>query len=264
MSPDTAMITTTDLSMKHGNRLVLSGLTTAFPQGRLSAIIGPNGAGKSTLLMLMARLASPSGGRVTVAGQDIATIPPAAFARQVATLRQSPGVDLRLTVGDLVAFGRFPYSRGRLDAADRRAIDDAIARLALDPLRDTLIDELSGGQRQMAFLAMTIAQDTPCLLLDEPLNNLDIRHAAGIMRALRDLCADRGRSVIAVVHDINFAANSADHILALKSGRLHSAGPVDQVITEPNLQDLYGLDFRILPRPQGRICDYFTPKGEPA
>lgn len=110
MSPDTAMITTTDLSMKHGNRLVLSGLTTAFPQGRLSAIIGPNGAGKSTLLMLMARLASPSGGRVTVAGQDIATIPPAAFARQVATLRQSPGVDLRLTVGDLVAFGRFPIA----------------------------------------------------------------------------------------------------------------------------------------------------------
>ncbi|WP_112311509.1 iron ABC transporter ATP-binding protein [Pseudogemmobacter bohemicus] len=256
------MITVTDLSRHHGPRSVLSGLSTAFPAGTLSAIIGPNGAGKSTLLMLMARLAAPSGGRITLGGQDITAIPPGDFARQVATLRQSPAIDLRLTVEDLVAFGRFPYSRSRPDAADRRAIDEAIGFLSLGPLRRALIDELSGGQRQMAFLAMTIAQTTPCLLLDEPLNNLDIHHAAGIMRALRALCEDQGRTVITVIHDINFAANSADHILALKHGRLHSSGSVDQVVTEANLQDLYGLDFRILPRPNGRICDYFTPKGE--
>ncbi|MEE3571808.1 ATP-binding cassette domain-containing protein, partial [Pseudomonas aeruginosa] len=125
---------------------------------------------------------------------------------------------LRLTVEELVAFGRFPYTRGSLDARDHSEIDQALAFLSLDGLRERYIDELSGGQRQMAFLAMTIAQQTDCLLLDEPLNNLDMKHSVQIMQALRRLCDERGRTVVMVVHDINFAANYSDHIVAMKSG----------------------------------------------
>ena len=155
--------------------------------------------------MLMARLQAPSQGQILLDGRDAGAIRIADYARRVATLRQSPGFNLRLTVDELVAFGRFPYSRGALTAQDRHAIDEAIAFLDLAPLRQSYLDELSGGQRQMAFLAMTIAQQTDVLLLDEPLNNLDMKHAVQIMRALRRLCDEHGRTVILVIHDINFA-----------------------------------------------------------
>ncbi|QFQ88552.1 ATP-binding cassette domain-containing protein [Paracoccus kondratievae] len=256
------MILLTDIGKSHGTRAVLTGITARFPRQSLTSIIGPNGAGKSTLLMLIARLAEPGSGRITLGGADIARISRAEYARRVATLRQFPAIELRLTVEELVAFGRFPHNRGRPTAEDRRATDEAIAFLSLDTIRKARLDELSGGQRQMAFLAMTIAQQTDCLLLDEPLNNLDMRHALRIMQALRSLCDDLGRTVVAVIHDINFAANHSDQIIALKDGRLHSSGTVDQVVTEAGLRDLYGLDFHILPRPHGRLCDYFTPKGE--
>lgn len=255
------MITVDGLCKSYGGHRVLSDVSAHFPAGQLTALIGPNGAGKSTLLMLIARLLEPEAGQITLQGQDAARIPVAAYAREVATLRQMPGLDLRLTVEDLVGFGRFPYSRGRLTADDRRAVDHAISFLSLGALRHTPIDELSGGQRQMAFLAMTIAQETPCLLLDEPLNNLDMHHAVQIMSALRELSDRLGRTVILVIHDINFAANYADRILGLKAGRVHSAGPVDEVVTASRLSDLYDQRCEILVRPAGRLCDYFT-RGE--
>ena len=209
--------------------------------------------------MLMARLQAPSQGQILLDGRDAGAIRIADYARRVATLRQSPGFNLRLTVDELVAFGRFPYSRGALTAQDRKAIDEAIAFLDLAPLRQSYLDELSGGQRQMAFLAMTIAQQTDVLLLDEPLNNLDMKHAVQIMRALRRLCDEQGRTVILVIHDINFAANYSDHIVALKHGALRFSGPVDEVVTEARLGELYELDFEIVPNGSGRLCNYFTP-----
>jgi iron complex transport system ATP-binding protein len=252
------MITAKNLCKAYGSRTVLDNFTGSFPPGKVTALIGPNGAGKSTLLMLLARLLEPSAGELTLNGSAVSEIRTGDYARKVATLRQSPELSLRLSVEDLVSYGRFPYSRGRLTAADQRAIDAAISFLSLDNLRLTHIDELSGGQRQMAFLAMTIAQDTPCLLLDEPLNNLDMHHAVQIMNALRLLCDDMNKTVILVIHDINFAVNFSDHIVALKAGRLHSAGAVRDVITERNLCDLYDLRFEILSRPNGLLCDYFT------
>ena len=158
-----------------------------------------------------------------------------------------------------MAFGRFPYSRGALTAQDRQAIDEAIEFLSLQRLRLAYIDELSGGQRQMAFLAMTIAQQTDYLLLDEPLNNLDMKHAVQIMRALRRLCDEQGRTVILVVHDINFAANYSDHIVAMKNGSVHCRGPVTEVVTEARLRELFDLDFQILHSEQGFVCNYFNP-----
>ena len=253
------MIAVRNLHKAYGAKTVLADVSCEFPAGRVTSLIGPNGAGKSTLLMLMARLQAPSQGQILLDGRDAGAIRIADYARRVATLRQSPGFNLRLTVDELVAFGRFPYSRGALTAQDRKAIDEAIAFLDLAPLRQSYLDELSGGQRQMAFLAMTIAQQTDVLLLDEPLNNLDMKHAVQIMRALRRLCDEQGRTVILVIHDINFAANYSDHIVALKHGALRFSGPVDEVVTEARLGELYELDFEIVPNGSGRLCNYFTP-----
>ncbi|GAB1849092.1 ferric acinetobactin ABC transporter ATP-binding protein BauE [Achromobacter xylosoxidans] len=257
------MITVRNLRKTYRARTVLDGIDAEFPARRVTSLIGPNGAGKSTLLMLMARLLEPSGGEILLDGQPVTNLRIAEYARRVATLRQAPGFDLRLTVQELVAFGRFPYSRGTLTAADRNAVDSAIDFLSLTPLRDANLDELSGGQRQMAFLAMTIAQQTDVLLLDEPLNNLDMKHAVQIMRALRRLCDEQRRTVILVIHDINFAANYSDHIVALKDGALHGSGPSAQVVTEPRLRALYELDFEVLRNERGCLCNYFNPSGVP-
>ncbi|WP_066270923.1 iron ABC transporter ATP-binding protein [Hydrogenophaga palleronii] len=257
------MITVHNLHKAYGGRAVLSDVNAAFPARCVSSLIGPNGAGKSTLLMTMARLLAPTQGEVRIDGRPVSDIRIADYARRVATLRQTPDFNLRLTVRELVAFGRFPHSRGALTAADQRAIDEALDFLSLQPLRHAHVDELSGGQRQMAFLAMTIAQQTDTLLLDEPLNNLDMRHAVQIMRALRRLCDEHGRTVVLVVHDINFAANYSDHIVAMKGGAVHAAGSVDEVVTEAGLQALYGLDFQITRGEHGaRLCNYFKPSGE--
>lgn len=253
------MISLQHVYKAYGAKHVLSDVSVQFPPGQVTSLIGPNGAGKSTLLMLIARLLTPTRGDVLMGGRSIADVPVRDYAKRVATLRQSPDFNLRLTVEELVAFGRFPYSRGALTAQDRVVIDEAIEFLSLQPLRLCYIDELSGGQRQMAFLAMTIAQQTDYLLLDEPLNNLDMKHGVQIMRALRRLCDEQGRTVILVVHDINFAANYSDHIVAMKGGAIHRHGPVDQVVTEANLRELFDLDFEILYSQQGFVCNYFNP-----
>ncbi|QIL79661.1 ATP-binding cassette domain-containing protein [Diaphorobacter sp. HDW4A] len=256
------MITVRNLQKTYGDKAVLNGVSAAFPARCVTSLIGPNGAGKSTLLMLMARLLEPSAGEIEWQGQNVAHIKTADYARRVATLRQSPGFNMRLTVEELVAFGRFPHSRGTLTAEDRRAVDEAIDFLSLESLRHAWIDEISGGQRQMAFLAMTMAQQTDVLLLDEPLNNLDMKHAVQIMQALRRLCDEQGRTVILVIHDINFAANYSDHIVALQNGALRFCGPTDEVVTEARLAELYELDFDITRSNRGCVCNYFTSKGQ--
>ncbi|MGO1282248.1 MAG: iron ABC transporter ATP-binding protein [Psychrobacter sp.] len=255
------MITVSNLHKSYGKKPVLSDVSLVFPTGRVTSLIGPNGAGKSTLLMMMARLLEPSSGYVSLDGQKISEIRTSEYAHHVATLRQSPGFNLRLTVEELISFGRFPYSRGSLTIEDRQIIDEAIGFLALEPLRHAYLDELSGGQRQMAFLAMTIAQQTDVLLLDEPLNNLDMKHAVQIMQALRRLCDEQGRTVILVIHDINFAANYSDYIVALKNGALSFSGVSAQVVTETNLSELYDLDFEIIRNERGCLCNYFNLSG---
>lgn len=253
------MISLSHVYKAYGNKHVLSDVSVQFPLGQVTSLIGPNGAGKTTLLMLIARLLAPTRGELLIGGRNLLEVPIRDYAKRVATLRQSPDFNLRLTVEELVAFGRFPYSRGALTGEDHRVIDDALSFLALQPLRRAYLDELSGGQRQMAFLAMTIAQQTDCLLLDEPLNNLDIKHAVHIMRALRRLCDEQGRTVILVVHDINFAAHYSDHILAMKGGAVHCAGSVPEVVNETRLGELYELDFEITHGARGCLCNYFNP-----
>ncbi|HEJ1339703.1 UNVERIFIED_CONTAM: ATP-binding cassette domain-containing protein [Pseudomonas aeruginosa] len=256
------MITTEDLCKAYNGKPVLSNVSVGFPAGKLTSLIGPNGAGKSTLLMLVARLLEPTSGAIRIGDRTVLDFRPREYATRVATLRQAPDINLRLTVEELVAFGRFPYTRGSLDACDQREIDEALAFLSLDELRERYIDELSGGQRQMAFLAMTVAQQTDCLLLDEPLNNLDMKHSVQIMRALRRLCDERGRTVVMVVHDINFAANYSDYIVAMKGGTVCFSGQAAEVISEHRLRELYELDFEIMRTARGCVCNYFKPAGE--
>ncbi|QBF26981.1 ATP-binding cassette domain-containing protein [Pseudomonas tructae] len=256
------MITLKHIHKAYAGKTVLRDVSLQFPAGQLTSLIGPNGAGKSTLLMLIARLLKPCSGEILINGRSVAHYRVSEYARQVATLRQHPQFNLRLTLEELVAFGRFPHSRGALNEEDRQQIDEAIGFLGLDHLRSAYIDELSGGQRQMAFLAMTIAQQTDYLLLDEPLNNLDMKHAVQIMRALRRLCDEQGRTVILVVHDINFAANYSDHILAMQAGAVRFCGPVAEVVTQARLQALYGLDFEILRSGRGFVCNYFNPSDQ--
>ena len=256
------MIQIKHIEKSYGARTVLANVSAHFPKGQITSLIGPNGAGKTTLLMLVARLLEPCGGDIMLQGRNIADIAIGDYARLVATLRQAPDFHLRLTVEELVAFGRFPYSRGALTVQDRLAIDEAIAFLSLENLRLAYVDELSGGQRQMAFLAMTIAQQTDILLLDEPLNNLDMKHAVQIMRALRRLCDEQGRTVILVIHDINFAANYSDHIVAMQEGAVRFSGPVHEVVTEQRLRALYDIDFDIVHSERGCVCNYFSPTGD--
>lgn len=252
------MITVQNLHKSYGKKTVLTDINLAFPKGHITSLIGPNGAGKSTLLMMMAGLLDPSTGQICLDDRNIKDIRTSEYAHLVATLRQSPGFNLRLTVEDLISFGRFPYSRGSLTERDKHIIDEAIHFLALEHLRSAYLDELSGGQRQMAFLAMTIAQQTDVLLLDEPLNNLDMKHAVQIMQALRRLCDEQKRTVILVIHDINFAANYSDHIVALKNGSLKFNGPSEEVITESNLSNLYELNFEVIRSKRGCLCNYFN------
>src|SRR5690606_5466437 len=162
-----------------------------------------NGAGKSTLLSIVSRLIPADEGTVTVDGMDVATTPGERLARRLAVLRQDNHLSVRLTVRELVAFGRFPHSGGRLTARDHR-------------LADRQLDQLSGGQRQRAHVAMVLCQDTDYVLLDEPLNNLDMRHAVHMMRRLRRMADDFGKTVVLVVHDINFASCHSDTIVAMK------------------------------------------------
>lgn len=251
------MIETEKLRKTHGTTTVLHDVSLRIPQGRLTAIIGPNGAGKSTALSLISRLMPMTSGTVRIEGQDITTTASDALARVMAILRQDNQSALRLTVRDLVAFGRFPHSKGRLTEEDRVQVDAALSYLKLQPLGERFLDELSGGQRQRAYIAMVLCQNTRYILFDEPLNNLDMAHAVGMMKLLRQAVQEAGKTVVVVLHDINFAASYADHIIAMKGGALYCEGPPEVVVRDEVLSDLYEIAVQVHEIGGRRFCDYF-------
>lgn len=240
------MIETQELTRRYDKATVVDGVSMRLPERAFTAIIGANGAGKSTVLAMVSRLMPASAGRAFVDGLDVATAPSDVLARRLAILRQDNAVMARVTVRDLVAFGRYPHSRGRLTADDQAQIEDALDFLELAPLADRFLDEISGGQRQRAFMAMVLAQDTDHVLLDEPLNNLDMRHAAGMMKLLRRAVDERGRTVVAVLHDINFASCYADHIVAMRDGRVIAEGPPEAIVTPSVLEAVYGIAVEVI------------------
>ena len=251
------MIEAQGLSKKYQDTLVVNQVSVQISKGGLTAIIGPNGAGKSTFLSMISRLTPMSAGSVKIDGLDVTRTAGKELAKRLSILRQHNESSLRLTVRDLVAFCRFPHSGGRLTAKDQQHIDDAIAYLELEEYHDRHLDELSGGQRQRAYVAMVMCQDTDYILLDEPLNNIDMRHAVGMMQLLRRAADEKGKTVVVVLHDINFASCYADHIIAMRHGQLAYQGAPQQIITNEVLSDLYDIPMQVHQLGGQRICVYF-------
>jgi iron complex transport system ATP-binding protein len=239
------MIRVAGLTKRYGHTAVVDRVDVEIQRGGITAIIGPNGAGKSTMLSLVSRLMKRDEGTVTIDGDDIDRLKSDELARRISVLRQDNHLAVRLTVEDLVAFGRYPYSKGRPTVEDREHIESALAYLELGALRHRFLDELSGGQRQRAFVAMVLCQDTDYVLLDEPLASLDMRHAVAMMKRLRDVTDELGKTVVLVLHDINFASTYADSIIAMKDGRVVQHADPASVMTTPVLREIYDMDVHV-------------------
>ncbi len=251
------MIEAKTLSKRYNDRLVVQDVSLQIPRGGVTAIIGPNGAGKSTLLSMISRLTPMTAGSVEIDGMDVTRTPGPELARRLSILRQHNQTSLRLSVRDLVAFGRFPHSGGRLTAEDQRHIDEALDYLSLNEFQHRHLDELSGGQRQRAYVAMVMCQDTDYVLLDEPLNNIDMRFAVDMMQLLRRAADEKGKTVVVVLHDINFASCYSDHIIAMRGGKLAWQGTPDEVMRDEILSELYEIPMQVHALNGQRICVYF-------
>ena len=236
----------TELTKKYDGKTVVNGVSFEIPRGKVLSLIGPNGAGKSTVMGIISRLIARDNGLVDFEGQDISKWKSKELSKRLAILTQSNQIQMKLTVRELVTFGRFPYSGGHTAAEDKAIVDQALAYMELEEFQDCFIDELSGGQRQRAMIAMVIAQDTEYVLLDEPTNNLDIYHATNMMQIVRRLCDELGKTVILVLHEINYAAFYSDYICAFVDGEIASFGTVKEVMTQETLSRIYKVDFEIM------------------
>lgn len=234
------------LTKQYDGKTVVDSVSFDIPRGKVISLIGPNGAGKSTVMGIISRLIARDAGQVEFEGNDISRWKSRELSKRLAILTQSNNIQMKLTVRELVTFGRFPYSGGHTTAEDQEIIDRAISYMELEDFQDRFIDELSGGQRQRAYIAMVIAQDTEYILLDEPTNNLDIYHATNMMKIVRRLCDELGKTVILVLHEINYAAFYSDYICAFADGKIAKFGTVREVVTKEVLSQIYRVDFEIL------------------
>lgn len=233
------MIEFHDVSMSYQDKRVLGPVSGIIEEGGITSLIGPNGAGKSTLMTIIGRLMEPTTGTISVGGMDIRTTKSRDLAKHMSILRQENHITARLTVRELVGFGRFPHCQGRLTPADVRHVDEAMEFLNLLPFADRFLDQLSGGQRQRAFVAMVLAQDTKYVLLDEPLNNLDMKHAVLMMRQLRRAADELGKTIVLIIHDINIAAAYSDRIIALRDGVIVTSGSAEEIMQDDVLTDVF-------------------------
>ncbi len=240
------MIEIDKICKRYGETVVVDNVSLAIPRGGVIGIVGPNGAGKSTLLSLTSRLIKPTSGAIRVDGLDVSKAPNRDLARRLSVMRQENHVAARLTVGDLVAFGRFPHNRGRPTREDAERVKAAIDFVGMETMADRFLDQLSGGQRQRAFVAMALAQDADYALFDEPLNNLDIHHAVSMMRLFRRMGDQPGKTVIVVLHDLNVAAAYADRVVVMQAGRVVSDGRPTEVITRTLLSDVFRVEGDVM------------------
>lgn len=252
------MIEVQNVTKAYDKAVVVDNVTLKLPAGGITSIIGPNGAGKSTLLSMISRLLPMNSGRITIDGLDVTTTPSDVLARRLSILRQDNHIGSRLTVRDLVTFGRYPYSKGRPTIQDMGHVRAALSYLHLESMADRFLDELSGGQRQRAFVAMVLCQDTDYVLLDEPLNNLDMKHAVAMMKLLRRTADELRKTVVLVLHDINFASCYSDHIVAMKDARVAYQGSPVEVIQPDIIRGIYDVDITIQEIDGKRIAAYYT------
>ncbi|MFW6597868.1 iron ABC transporter ATP-binding protein [Microlunatus sp. Y2014] len=251
------MITCQTVAKSYSDEVSIGPVDLHIPAGGITALVGPNGAGKSTLLTMIGRLLGMDRGAIEIAGYDVASTKSKDLAKIVSILRQENHFITRLTIRQLVGFGRFPYSAGRLTVVDEDVINKAISFLGLEELENRYLDELSGGQRQRAYVAMVLAQDTEYVLLDEPLNNLDMRHSVQMMKHLRRAATELRRTIVIVLHDINFAAHYADHICAMKNGEVSHFGTPDEIMRETVLSEIFDTRVDVVEGPRGRLAVYY-------
>ncbi|ODU07288.1 MAG: ABC transporter [Pseudonocardia sp. SCN 72-86] len=238
------------LSLGYDDRLVVDGLDVRIAEGRITAIVGPNACGKSTLLRGLARLLRPSAGTVLLDGADIHTLSTREVATRVGVLPQQPVAPDGITVEDLVSRGRHPHQRWlrQWSAADEQAVAGALDATGLTGLARRTVDELSGGQRQRVWIALVLAQDTDLLLLDEPTTFLDLAHQLEVLDLLVDLHA-AGRTVVAVLHDLNMACRYADEIIAMRDGEVVAQGPPGRVVDASLVETVFGVRARVVEDP---------------
>lgn len=251
------MISTESLSKKYGDKFVLREVSASLPENKITAFVGCNGAGKSTMLNIISRLIPASEGCAFVDGKKVSEWDSRKLAQNLAILGQNSHNSARISVEELVAFGRSPHSGGSLAERDFEMVERALKITGIEDLRGRFIDELSGGQRQMAHIAMSIAQDTKYILLDEPLNNLDMSRSVKIMKLLRKLAREESKTILIVIHDINFVSFYADYIVALKDGRVKYEGSSEAVMKSEILSDIYGMRIEIEEYKGKKICVYY-------
>jgi iron complex transport system ATP-binding protein len=250
-APHAARLAARDLTLGYGDSVVVEHLDLDVLDGGITAVIGPNGCGKSTLLRALGRLLRPLGGEVLIDGRRIDAMPTREVARTLGVLPQSPAAPEGLTVADLVARGRHPHQAWfrQWSRDDELLVAEAMAWTGVLDLADRPVDTLSGGQRQRAWIAMALAQGTDLLLLDEPTTHLDLAHAVDVLDLVDRLHHERGRTVVMVLHDLSLAARYADHLVAMRDGRIVAQGPPREVITTELLAEVFGLDAAVLPDP---------------
>lgn len=251
------MIEITNLSKHYQDKAILNHINLTIPSGGVTSIIGPNGAGKSTLLSTIGRLLPLEQGSIRINNLDLATTSSDVLAKNISILRQENQFTTRLTVKELVSFGRYPYTKGHLTAQDKTYIDEALAFADLTSLSDRFLDELSGGQRQRAYVAMVLCQNTDYVLLDEPLNNLDMKHSVQMMQQIRRAADELNKTIVLVVHDINFAIAYSDQIIAIKQGHIVYNGCVDGLMDEEKLERIFDTPIKIDLYRDKKICIYY-------
>ncbi|MCM2676401.1 iron ABC transporter ATP-binding protein [Alkalicoccobacillus plakortidis] len=250
------MIQINDVRKSYSNEEIIGPLNIEIPKAGLTSLIGPNGAGKSTTLLMIGRLLDIDEGQIQVANMDVSASKSKDLAKILTILRQENHFVTKLTVRQLVGFGRFPYSKGRLTNEDETIVSKYIDFLDLTLLENRYLDELSGGQRQRAYVAMVLCQETEYVLLDEPLNNLDVARSVQMMGHLREAANTLGRTIVTVMHDINFAAKYSDRICAMKKGQIAAFGSVDEIMQPELLTDIFETQIEIIQGPYGKVAIY--------
>ncbi|MDV3123372.1 ABC transporter ATP-binding protein [Mycobacterium sp. 21AC1] len=251
-TPSDSILRTSDISIGYEDRAIISDLSVEVLTDRVTAIVGPNACGKSTLLRGFARLLKPTAGQVILDGQDIAGLHTKEVARRLGLLPQTSIAPEGITVADLVSRGRFPHQKvfRQWSRHDEEAVADAMRHTAVTELSSRLVDELSGGQRQRVWVAMVLAQQTPLILLDEPTTYLDIAHQVELLDLFAMLNREHGRTVVAVLHDLNHACRYADQLVVMKSGQIVAQGDPTIVMTADLVEEVYGLRCQIIDDPQ--------------
>lgn len=252
------MIEVIHVSKAYQENRVLNDVSLEIPDEKITALIGSNGAGKSTLLSIVSRLLNQDSGDIKIDGINMKDMKSLEIAKKMAILKQTNHISMRVTIKELVSFGRFPYTKGRLKKEDEKKIEEAITYMDLKDIENQYIDQLSGGQKQRAYIAMIIAQDTKYILLDEPLNNLDIKYGVEMMQLLQKLVKDLKKTIVVVMHDINFAAAFADHIIAMKHGEIVDQGHIDHMIDKTILDHVFDHDFCIAGFNGKKVCLYYN------